>query len=106
MVKAILSVSNNVEKIILFGSQARGDGEPDSDVDILVVLEIPEEQLSIIKREMRNLASDVGLEYDELISLVIVTKEYFESMEHTLFYQNVAKDGIIVYELKTPSKLN
>lgn len=99
-VKAILSVSDNVEKIILFGSKARGDSKPDSDIDVLVVLDIPEEQLSMMKREMRNLASDIGLEHDELISLVIVTKEYFESMGNTLFYQNVAKDGIIMYEPK------
>ncbi|MEQ9232801.1 nucleotidyltransferase domain-containing protein [Coleofasciculus sp. E2-BRE-01] len=27
-----------LEKIILYGSQARGDAEPDSDIDVLIVL--------------------------------------------------------------------
>jgi predicted nucleotidyltransferase len=31
----------NPEKVILFGSRARGDGGPDSDVDLLVVMEVP-----------------------------------------------------------------
>jgi hypothetical protein len=30
-----------LEKIILFGSQARGDARPDSDIDILIVLKNP-----------------------------------------------------------------
>lgn len=57
-VEAILSVSKNVEKIILFGSQARGDSNIGSDIDILVIVDIPKEQLSEVKREMRNLARD------------------------------------------------
>lgn len=93
-VRAILSVSNKVEKIILFGSQARSDSVEGSDIDILVVADIPKELLSAVKREMRNYASDTGLKYDEVISLIIVTKQEYETMGKTLFYQNVANDGI------------
>lgn len=93
-VKSILSVSDDVEKIILFGSQARGDSEPGSDIDIFVVVDTPKEQLSAVKREMRNLTSDISLEYDEVISLIVVTKQEYETMGNTLFYQNVAKDGM------------
>ena len=93
-VRTVLSVSNKVEKIILFGSQARGDSVEGSDIDILVVADIPKELLSAVKREMRNYASDTGLKYDEVISLIIVTKQEYETMGKTLFYQNVANDGI------------
>lgn len=96
-VKAILSVSNNVEKIILFGSQARGDSSAGSDIDILVVLDIPKEQLSGVKKEMRNCASDIGLEQDEVISLVISDKKEYDTMSNTLFYRNVARDGVELY---------
>lgn len=93
-VRTVLSVSNKVEKIILFGSQARGDSVEGSDIDILVVADIPKELLSAVKREMRNYASDTGLKYDEVISLIIITKQEYETMGKTLFYQNVANDGI------------
>lgn len=85
-VRTVLSVSNKVEKIILFGSQARGDSVEGSDIDILVVADIPKELLSAVKREMRNYASDTGLKYDEVISLIIVTKQEYETMGKTLFY--------------------
>ena len=93
-VKAILSVSKNVEKTILFGSQARGDSNVGSDIDILVIVDIPKEQLSEVKREMRNLASDISLEQDEVISLVISDKREYDTMANTLFYRNVARDGV------------
>lgn len=96
-VEAILSVSKNVEKIILFGSQARGDSNVGSDIDILVVVDILEEQLGEIKREMRNLASDISLEYDECVSLIIVTKSEYEAKVNTLFYQNIKRDGIVLF---------
>lgn len=96
-VKAILSVSKNVEKIILFGSQARGDSSIGSDIDILVVVDIPREQLSEVKREMRNLASDISLEQDEVVSLVISDKREYDTMANILFYRNVARDGVELY---------
>ena len=96
-VKAILSVSENVEKIILFGSQARGDSEDGSDIDILVVVDVPKEQLSKMKREMRHYANDIGLEYDEVVSLIISDKTEYDTMQHMLFYKNVARDGIVLY---------
>lgn len=96
-VKAILSVSKKVEKVILFGSQARGDSTAESDIDILVVLDVPREELSGIKRAMRNLASNISLEQDEVISLVISDKKEYDTMADTLFYQNVAKDGVELY---------
>ena len=36
---------NKLRAVILYGSYARGDFEPDSDIDIMVLLDIPVEQL-------------------------------------------------------------
>lgn len=48
VVKSVLLVSDKVEKIILFGSQARGDSTAESDVDILVVVDEPTMRFSIV----------------------------------------------------------
>ena len=98
-VEAILSVSKNVEKIILFGSQARGDSNVGSDIDILVFVNMLEEQLSKIKMELRNIASDISLEYDECISLIVVTRSEYESKVDTLFYQNIKRGGIVLFSI-------
>lgn len=96
-VKAILSVSDSVEKIILFGSQARGDSTADSDIDILVVVDVPQEKLSKIKRTMRNLTSKISLEQDEVVSLLVSDKREYDTMADTLFYRNIARDGVELY---------
>ncbi|MGM9569285.1 MAG: nucleotidyltransferase domain-containing protein [Phascolarctobacterium sp.] len=96
-VKAVLSVTEKVEKVILFGSQARGDSTSESDIDILVVLDVPKEELGGIKRAMRNLTSDISLEQDEVVSLVISDKKEYDTMADTLFYRNVARDGVELY---------
>ena len=96
-VRAILSVSNKVEKIILFGSQARSDRVVSSDIDILVCVNMSEDELNKVKREMRNLTSDISLEYDEIVSLIVSTKEEYETMGDMLFYQNIKRDGIVLF---------
>src|SRR5437763_17102721 len=61
------------EQIILFGSQARGDAGPDSDVDLLIVM--PVEGSKREKRiELRLAVHDIKVAKDILVS----TPEEFE----------------------------
>jgi predicted nucleotidyltransferase len=58
----------NPERIILFGSHARGDAGPDSDLDILVVLpdEQPATRAALV--DMRVAIGSVPIDYDLLIT--------------------------------------
>lgn len=97
VVKALLSVSDDIDKIILYGSQARGDSTKDSDIDILVVLNVADDKIYPIKRLMWKQTNDISLERDELVSLVVSSGNEFSKMKNTLFYQNVARDGVELY---------
>ncbi len=60
------------EQIILFGSQARGDAGPDSDIDLLVVM--PVEGSVVEKRlEIRGALHDIPIPVD----VVVTTPEEF-----------------------------
>lgn len=62
------------ERIILFGSWARGDATPDSDVDLLVVVrEAPDKRL--LRIAMRRLVNGMGLPKD----IIVLTSEEFEA---------------------------
>jgi len=82
------------EKVILFGSQARGDAREDSDWDLLVLLD----------KEKRNLIEDygnfaypfteLGWDYGVTINSVLYTTTHWEQGKFFPFYQNVMNEGI------------
>ena len=97
VVKAVLSVTDDVMKIILYGSQARGDNTEGSDIDILVVLDMPNEKIYPLKKLMWKRTNDISLDRDEVVSLVVSSSNEYSKMKNTLFYKNVAKDGVELY---------
>jgi predicted nucleotidyltransferase len=81
-------------KLVLFGSQARGDAEPGSDIDVLVVLRGPVNCCEEIKRTSEANA-DMCLEHAVVIQRVFVSDEQFDAGERSLF-RNIRKEGVLV----------
>ena len=61
-----------VVDIRLFGSVARGDAQPDSDIDVLVVVQAEDERMRL-ERQAVDIAFDVNLLYDVFISPCVLT---------------------------------
>jgi len=81
------------ERVILFGSQARGDAREDSDWDLLVLLN--KEKRNFIE-DYDNYAypfADLGLKYNALINAKIYTTKDWET-HPSVFRCNVEQDGI------------
>ncbi|MBC6476437.1 MAG: nucleotidyltransferase domain-containing protein [Hormoscilla sp. GM7CHS1pb] len=81
-------------KIMLFGSQARGDARPDSDIDILIVLNQPFNYGDENERISFPVA-EICLEYNVIISFVLATMEQFQ-YQNSGFFRNVRREGIAV----------
>ena len=97
VVKAVLSVTSKVDSIILYGSQARGDSVDGSDIDILVIIDEPNESIRGLRNAIWDYTNDISLEQDEVVSLILKSRKDYNRMRNTLFYQNVARDGIELY---------
>lgn len=82
-------------KTILYGSEARGDARPDSDIDLLVLLD-GDQRLSIAKEmEVRSPLYEIELETGVAISPMIMLKSQWEKRPfRTPFYINVTNEGI------------
>ncbi|MBI5197063.1 MAG: nucleotidyltransferase domain-containing protein [Nitrospirae bacterium] len=81
-------------QLVLFGSQVRGDAEPGSDIDVLVVLKGAVSPCEEIARTGRDVA-DLSLQYDEVISCVFVSAEAFER-ERSPLMLNIRREGVPV----------
>jgi predicted nucleotidyltransferase len=82
-----------IQSVVLFGSKARGDARPDSDIDVLVVLNSDEARL---RSNVRRLAAQVSLEYDLLISVRAVGRSHWEELSRYRFplYKAIQSEGI------------
>lgn len=81
-------------RLVLFGSQARGDAEPGSDIDVLVVLEGPVDPIAEIHRTSEIMAG-LSLEYDEVIACVFMARDYAEHGGSPLLL-NIRREGVLV----------
>ena len=82
------------EKIILFGSAARGEMGPHSDVDLLIV-KAGENATDVTKRIYRNMRG-AGAAVDA----IVVSPEYIERYKnsHALVVKPALREGRVVYE--------
>jgi len=92
-----LSAIPEIQRVIFFGSRARGDFNGSSDLDILIVIKDIKAKNKVI-----SVLYDIELEYDVPISPVIFTsKEYgINKKLKGSFIENVEREGIVLYDSK------
>ena len=78
----------------LFGSWARGDFQPDSDWDILILVD-DEKVTNEIEDKFRDDLYDIELEAGQIISTFIYPKLFWrETLRFSPLYENVNREGI------------
>lgn len=84
-------------EVILFGSQARGNARPDSDVDVAVLIDDEAARMTSKKIELSDLAYEVMLDTGVSISpLPIRRQEWTHPERHAnpVLLANIAREGI------------
>ena len=90
---------DDIVKIVLYGSDARGTFDAESDIDIVAIVKGEREELQRKLREVWILSSNLELEYETILSPTVIPYEEFEKYRNVLpYYRNIEEEGIDIVE--------
>ena len=84
--------SEDIIRIILFGSVARGDDKEDSDIDILIITPSRERINDFVNDEVFN----INAKYLEVVSAHIMTEDYYNRTKDYSFLTTVFEEGVLL----------
>ena len=88
----IQALGRQLAQVVLYGSGARGEARPDSDIDVLVVVNGEVDYPDLMRRTSAIIA-EVSLRYDVVISRTFASQNQFKT-EQSPFLINVRREGI------------
>lgn len=89
---------SHLRKIILYGSYARGDFKQDSDVDIMILLDMSDLDLKAYSRTLSYMTYDFNMDNNLDIKPIAKNQNHFEKwVDNYPFYANVQKEGVVLY---------
>ena len=86
-------LGNRIKDIILFGSRARGDSSPESDYDLLVLVD---KETKEVEDRIFNIACEIGWKYNAVITTFVHDKSYYENKKYEPLFMNIRKEGVHV----------
>ena len=88
-------LGNSLDSVIVYGSYARGDYSELSDIDIMLLVSLGEEEIKKISDQISDLAFDFMMKYGVDISPIITNIDHFNYWVDNLpFYRNVRDEGV------------
>jgi len=91
------TLGDRLDKVLLYGSYARGDFDSESDMDFLIIAHVPQEEANARRGDIRKRLPGIDLEYDLAVCLHVIGSETFYRFQNALpFYQNVMKEGVLL----------
>ena len=88
-------LGNSLDSVIVYGSYARGDYSELSDVDVMLLVFLGEEDIKKISDQISDLAFDFMMKYGVDISPVITNIDHFNYWVDNLpYYRNIRDEGV------------
>ena len=99
-VSAIRNIfGKHIKQVILYGSYARGDFHKDSDIDIMVLVDLPIDKIESYSDTLSELGFEYNVKHDMWFMPIVKNIQHFSQWCTVYpFYSNVMKEGVILYE--------
>ena len=90
---------SHLKSVILYGSYARGDYTVDSDIDIMILVDLPDESMDKYSDALSEVGFKYNVSYGIWIMPVVKNREHFKHwVQAYSFYGNVQWEGVMLYE--------
>lgn len=91
-------LQEDLVKIVLYGSCARGDYTEDSDIDIALILKSDRIEAQKYNGDLAAIATELAMKYFAVVNFVCLPyEEYLEKKEWYAYFGNIEKEGIVLY---------
>ncbi|MFI3211901.1 MAG: nucleotidyltransferase domain-containing protein [Eubacteriales bacterium] len=92
-----LAMGDVINKIILYGSYARGDFHVNSDIDIMILTSLTEDKIKNIEDQVYDIAFEYQMSDAITISVNIKnTEQYYYWLGALPYYDNIEREGIVL----------
>ena len=89
---------SHLRKIILYGSYARGDFRKDSDIDIMILVDLDDSEIKAAGRRLSDVTFDINFDFDVLIMPIVQNAAFFEHWVGAYpFFNQINNEGIELY---------
>lgn len=87
----------SLKKLILYGSYARGDYKENSDIDIMILTSMSDDEIRDIENQVYDIAYDYQLSDNVMISVNIKNADHYNYWLGALpYYDNVEKERVVL----------
>ena len=88
----------HLKSVILYGSYARGDYTPESDVDIMILVDMSDLELKVYGQQLSYMTYDFNLDNNLDIKPIAKSEAHFKKwISNYPFYSNIHKEGVVLY---------
>ncbi|MCL2355353.1 MAG: nucleotidyltransferase domain-containing protein [Oscillospiraceae bacterium] len=89
---------NDLRQVILYGSHARGDFDSESDIDVMVLVEMSDEDIMTNRERITELGAEISYNNDIMLSIIVKDIEHFNSWLPVYpLYKTIKREGVEVF---------
>ena len=93
-----LVMHSDVEKMVMYGSCARGDYTEESDLDIAILTNCSRLEAKKYDDSLMDIVTDIAMDIGTNVQYVCIPKSEFDAKKTWYgYFKNIEKDGVTIY---------